>query len=162
MDFNKINAMVDELVKNFDIIEEQTKTLEAERLADNKKLFWETYKYFQNLYGLLEKVRIKEHSSFFAYTNAQHFHTITIKYGHYYANLVFDGDGFHDVPLKSPNPRWFEEDYFKRYWFKDTVIPAIKSIDFDYIEKQFVEELNERITDKAERIEAQYKKALEV
>lgn len=161
MDFDKVNAMVDELNKNFSIVEEHTKALKEERLEENKKIFWEVYKYFQNCYGLLEKLRLKDHAQFIAFTNTQHAHTIAIRYGHYYSNLVFDGDGFHDVNLTNPNLRWFEKEFFGRWWFEQDVMAVIKSIDFGYVEKQFIEELNVRIADKAEKIETAYNEAKE-
>lgn len=160
MNFDKINAMVDELNKNFDIIEGQTKALEEEQLENYKEIFKDAHKYFMNWVTLLNKVTPYSFDTVIIRTNST-------EKGWHWIRLHFDGkngDVQYDetrIPC-STNKAYYEAHIFTHGYFKNEVIPAIKSIDYDFIEKKLVEEINERITTKAERIEQRYNKAKEV
>lgn len=161
MDFNKINVMVDELNKNFGIIEEQTKTIKAENLEKHKEMFWEARTYFKNFYELFEKVRIDKHSKVGCYINSDKEYWVGISYGEHYGNWVISAAGFlPTISLCSCNPRWYESNIFNNGYFEEIIIPLIKRTDWAYVEKQLCDELNKAITKKAEHIEKQYNKAV--
>lgn len=162
MDFEKINAMIDELNKNFDIIEDKTRELEAQKMEDYKELFWNTHKYFQNVYKLLEKVRIYSHDAVcFRTHKATDYKEITINFGKGYANLEFGGRrlGQPTISLLCPSMIYFEREVFKGATFTEKIIPTIKTIDWEYLEQQIADKLNKAITEKAESIERKYNKA---
>lgn len=160
MDFNKINSMIDELNSTFSIVEENTKKIEAETMDGYKELFYQTHDYFVNWMSLFEKVRISNHNQMKVYPDKEHKHWIWIKYGEHYANIEYGTALFKMSVCPTYNPRYFEASIFPHWDFKDSVIPTIKAIDFDYVEKQMMDMLNEAIKEKAELIESNYNKAV--
>lgn len=163
MDFNKLNTMMDELTKNFDIIEDNTNKMMEDALRRDKEYFYSVHDYFVNWASLFEKVRIETHpEKIFIYTNAEHMYWIEMVIGQYYRHAVY-GDGFLPNASLMPtyNKRWFDKDYFTTANFRGEVLPTMKSIDYDYVEKQLMEKLNEWITKKAESIERKYNEARE-
>lgn len=172
MDFDKIGKMIDELNANFDIVEQNVKEQEKEQLDDYKKLFWTAYEYINNFYKLFDKVAIEKYNSMYIYASEKDklehsSNYITVCYGSGYGGgkvefgyHCFAGD-LYSVNLGNPNRGWFDKYFFAERRFKDDIIPLIKRFDYDYMEKQFVKELNEVITRKAECLERRYNKAIE-
>lgn len=172
MDFEAINRMVDELNVCFDIIEQNVKEQEKEQLDDYKKLFWTAYEYINNFYKLFDKVALERYNSMYIYVSEKdkREHSdkyITVCYGSGYGGGKVEF-GYHcfasdlySVHLGNPNRKWFDEYFFGESRFKNEIVPLIKSIDYDYMEKQFAEELNKAITRKAEYLEKRYNKATE-
>lgn len=172
MDFDKIGRMIDELNANFDIVEQTVKEQEKEQLDDYKELFWKAYEYINNFYKLFDKVVLEKYNSMYIYVSEKDKleHTdnyLTVCYGSGYGGgkVEFGYHSFvHDhysVSLGTPNPRWFDKYFFGESKFRDEIIPLIKCFDYDYMEKQFVEELNKAITKKAEYLERRYNRAIE-
>ena len=172
MDFDKIGRMIDELNANFDIVEQTVKEQEKEQLDDYKKLFWTAYEYINNFYKLFDKVALEKYNSMYIYVseNGKREHNdqyITLRYGSGYGGGEVEF-GYHtfasdlySVNLGNPNRKWFDKYFFGESRFKSEIIPFIKNFDYDYMEKQFVEELNSVITKKAEYLERRYNKAIE-
>ena len=167
MDFDKLNAMMDELNSTFGIIEENTKALENDKLERNKEYFYNVHEYFANWARLFKKTLVSPHmGTFFIKPNADSNTSIKISIGEQYANIRYGHSTgrlteIEDVMLIMYNKNWFNRYYFKDDRFERIVLPTIRSIDYDYIEKVLMEKLNEAITRKAEKIEAEYNKAIQ-
>lgn len=161
MDFDKLNAMVDELNNTFRIIEDNTRALEKENLERDKELFYSVHDYFVNWMELFDKVRIDEHKFMQIHCDKENKHWINIKYGRFYANIEYGTALFEMSVLPTYNRRYFDKDVFSHWDFKASVIPTMKAIDFDYVERQMIEKLNEAITKKAEKIESEHNKAMQ-
>lgn len=173
MDFEKIGKMIDELNANFDIVKQAVEEQEEEQLEDYKKLFWTAYEYINNFYKLFDKVAIERYNTLYLYLNEKRDYSefITICYGRGYGGGKVEFGGNHSccsdmysVRLQGVgeiNTQWFDKYFFTESRFKADIIPIIKSIDYNYLEKQFVEELNKAITKKAESLERRYNKAIE-
>ena len=161
MDSDKLNAMVDELNNTFSIIETDTLKREKENLERDKELFYNVHDYFVNWMELFEKVRIANHKFIQIHCDKENKHWINIKYGAHYANIEYGTALFKVCVLRTYNRRYFEKEVFPHWDFKESVVPTMKAIDFDYVERQMMEKLNEAITEKAERIESEYNKAMQ-
>lgn len=164
MDFNKLNAMIDELNNTFAIIETNTAEVQKDNLERDKELFYNVHDYFVNWMELFEKVRIDKHEfiKIYPYKDCDPCKLwINIKYGFFYANIEYGTSRFECSVTPTYNRKYFEKDIFPHWAFKESVMPTIRAIDFDYVEKQMVEKLNEAITKKAEKIEAEYNKAMQ-
>lgn len=167
MDFNKLNAMVDELDKTFGIIEENTRKLEESKSEQEKEYFYSVHEYFANWARLFEKVVTDSHGVHtFIKPNAESYTSIKldidtrgsrIRYGESKGYLT----EHEDVRLTYYNKAWFDACYFTDSRFEEIVLPTIQSIDYNYIEKQLMEKLNTAITIKANELEERYNKAIQ-
>ena len=163
MDFNKLNTMMDELNKTFDIVKENTERIEEENLNAKKELFYKTLEYFANWGGLFQKCNDCERF-ITIFTNDDENRTITMRIcsGTYIGNIYFGNkSAVWGFSMKQYNPKYADKEYFPTRMFKSEVVPTIQSINYDYVERTLMDKLNEEITKKAEKIEAEYNKAMQ-
>jgi len=159
MNFDAMNKMLDELNANLSIVETETKKLEQQKFENDKALFWEVHKYFANWASLFEKARRKGESFTVCFDAiGEGRKTFELEFCESCRPQLLIPPHSLTAALFEYNELWFDSTYFCNGYFKG-VMANIRKIDYDLVERQLVEELNKRITRKAEYIEQRYQEA---